>query len=454
MSSGFPISRRTVLRGVGTAVALPWLEAMVPSSASAAAQSPDTPLRTAFLFVPNGAIMDQFTPDHEGPLRKLSPTLAPLAKHQKQLLILSGLALKNGQSLGDGAGDHARNVASFLTGAHPRKTDGKDIQNGVSVDQVAAAKIGNRTRFPSLELGCEPTRQRGRCDSGYSCVYTSNISWRSPTQYMPKEINPQALFDRLFSSGDTKEDAETRAKRLADHKSVLDFALEDAADLQKKLGRVDRRKLDEYLHAVRQVERGIARAEKLGATEEGIPDFPRPAGVPGEFDKHVRQMMDIMVLAMQTDSTRIFSFMYTNAGSNRSYPQIGVRSGHHELSHHQKNKDKMRKIAQIDRHLIGHLGYFLDRLAKVSEGDATLLDNSMILYGSGISDANRHRHHDLPILLAGGGGGTIDSGRHVVYPTDTPLTNLYKTMLERMGAPVKQIGDSTGTLPYLWKSNA
>ena len=230
MSSGLPISRRTVLRGVGTAVALPWLEAMSPSRVFAAAEPAKAPLRTAYLFVPNGQIMEKFTPDHEGALRKLPPTLAPLAKHQKQLLVLSGLALNNGRALGDGPGDHARNVASFLTGAHPRKTDGKDIYNGVSVDQVAAAQIGNQTRFPSLELGCEPTRQRGRCDSGYSCVYTSNISWRSPTQYMTKEINPQAVFDRLFSSGNEKEDAATRAKRLADNRSVLDFALEDAAE--------------------------------------------------------------------------------------------------------------------------------------------------------------------------------------------------------------------------------
>ena len=452
MSSDFPISRRTVLRGAGTAIALPWLEAMAPRSARAAVSPAKAPLRTAFLFVPNGKIMEQWTPGDEGDLRKLPSTLTPLAKHQKQLLVLSGLALNGGRALGDGPGDHARNVASFLTGAHPRKTDGKDIRNGASVDQLAAAAIGSQTRFPSLELGCEPTRQRGRCDSGYSCVYTSNISWRSPTQYMTKEINPQAVFDRLFSTGRKKEDSAARAKRLADNKSVLDFALEDAAALRQKLGRVDRRKLDEYLHAVRQVEQGIIRTEKLGKTEDGVPDFPRPAGVPGEFDKHVRQMFDMMVLAMQTDSTRVLSFMYTNAGSNRSYPQIGVRSGHHTMSHHRGDKNKIRDIAKVDRHHVQHLAYFLDRLARIDDGDGSLLDNSMILYGSGLSDGNRHRHNDLPILLAGGAGGTLNSGRHVVYPSETPLTNLYQTMLKRIGAPVTKIGDSTGTLPYLWKS--
>jgi hypothetical protein len=456
MSRNLTISRRTVLRGVGTAVALPWLEAMAPRTARAAAPAataPSTtaPLRAAFLFVPNGKIMDQFTPDHEGELHKLPATLAPLEKHKQQLLVLSGLTLNAGRSLGDGAGDHARNVASFLTGAHPHKTAGKDIYNGVSVDQIAAAKIGRHTRIPSLELGCEPTKQRGRCDSGYSCVYTSNISWRSPTQYVTKEINPQAVFDRLFGTGDRKEDAAARAKRLADNQSVLDFALEDAAALHKKLGRVDRRKLDEYLHAVRQVEQGIARAEKLGKTEAHVPDFPRPAGVPEEMDQHVRQMMDIMVLAMQTDSTRVLSFMYTNAGSNRSYPQIGVRGGHHEMSHHKLDQEKIKQIAKINRHHVGHLAYFIDRLSKVEEGGASLLDHSMIFYGSGISDGNRHKHHDLPILLAGGAGGALKSGRHLVYPTETPLTNLYRSMLDKMGAPVKQIGDSTGMLPNLWK---
>ena len=451
MSRNFPISRRTVLRGVGATIALPWLEAMAPRTARAAAAAVKGPLRTAFMFVPNGQIMAQFTPDHEGALRKLPSTLAPLDRHKKQLLVLSGLALNGGRALGDGAGDHARNVASYLTGAHPRKTDGKDIRNGVSVDQVAAEKIGSKTRFPSLELGCEPSRQGGRCDSGYSCLYTSNISWRSETQPMAKEINPQAVFDRLFSTGDKNEDAATRAKRLADNKSVLDFALEDASDLRRKLGRVDKRKLDEYLDAVRQVERRISKSEKLGKTEDGVPDFPRPAGVPGEFDQHVRQMMDIMVLAMQTDSTRVLTFMYTNAGSNRSYPQIGVRSGHHETSHHRGDKAKQALLAKVNRHHVTHFAYFLDRLAKIDDGDASLLDNSMIMYGSGISDGNRHKHHDLPILLAGGGGGALNSGRHVVYPTETPLTNLYHSMLDHIGAPVDQIGDSTGKLPYLWK---
>jgi hypothetical protein len=451
MNNGFPISRRTVLRGVGTAIALPWLEAMAPLSARAAAAAAKPPLRSAFLFVPNGKIMEEFTPDHEGELRKLPAILAPLAERQKQLLVLSGLALNNGRALGDGGGDHARNVASYLTGAHPRKTDGKDIYNGVSVDQMAAAKIGHRTRFASLELGCEPTQQGGRCDSGYSCVYTSNISWRSPTQPMPKEVNPQAAFDRLFSTGDERADAATRAKRLADNKSVLDFALEDAAALHQQLGSVDRRKLDEYLDSVRQVEQRIAREEKLGETEDGVRDFPRPAGVAGEFDQHVRQMMDIMVLAMQTDSTRILTFMYTNAGSNRSYPQLGVRAGHHELSHHRRDKEKMRQIALINRHHVEHFAYFLNRLAKIEEGKGTLLDNSMILYGSGISDGDRHDHANLPIVLAGGACGALNSGRHVVYPKETPLTNLYCSMLEKMGAPVKRFSDSTGTLPYLWK---
>ena len=302
--------------------------------------------------------------------------------------------------LGDGPGDHARCVASFLTGAHPKKTDGKGISNGVSVDQNAAQAIGQKPRFPSLELGTEPSSQGGRCDSGYSCIYTSNMSWRTPTSPMTKEINPRAVFDRLFGNSDKAGEQKSRAKRDRYRKSILDLVAEDASDLKRKLGAGDVRKPDEFTFAVRQIEKQIEESEKLAAQETGVPDFPRPAGVPRDFGEHVRLMMDMMVLAMQTDSTRTLTFMYTNAGSNRRYKMIGVKSGHHSLSHHRHDEQKMEDITKIDIFLVKQFAYFLEKLKSIKKGDGTLLDNSLILYGSGISDANRHRHHNLDVLVA------------------------------------------------------
>lgn len=444
------ISRRTMLRGLGTAVALPLLEGMLPGSLRAAATAAaQPPVRMGFLFVPNGKHMPDWTPGEVGKLDKLPPILEPLAKHKQNINVLSGLTLDGGRSHGDGPGDHARCVASFLTGAHPRKTDGKNIFNGMSVDQAAAERIGHLTRFPSLELGCEPSAQAGRCDSGYSCLYTSNMSWRTPTSPMAKEINPQAVFDRLFGASDSSEQDPDAAKRLRYRRSVLDLVREDAAALNRQLGASDQRKLDEYLYAVRQIERRVTETEKLMNSEVDVPDFPRPAGVPKNIDEHVRLMMDMSVLALQTDSTRVLTFMYTNAGSGRSYPQIGVSEGHHGLSHHGRNPQKQAKISKINRHHVTHLAYFLDRLGSIQEGERTLLENCMIMYGSGIADGDRHNHEDLPILLAGRGGGAFQTGRHLQYERNTPLCNLYVTMLGRMGTNVDKLADSTGMLEDL-----
>jgi len=442
------ISRRTLLRGMGTALALPLLEGMSTQSVFGAGPQPhgDAPTRMAFLFVPNGKHMADWTPKETGQLTKLPPTLTPLEKHKGDLTLFSGLTLDGGRSHGDGAGDHARCVASFLTGAHPRKTDGKDIQNGVSVDQAAAEKIGHQTRFASLELGCEPSAQAGRCDSGYSCIYTSNMSWRTATVPMAKEINPQAVFDRLFGSGDKKQDKQAQAKRNEYRRSILDFVAEDVRSLNRRLGKKDQQKLDEYLFAVRQIERRVQESDKLLHQEVDVPDFPRPAGVPRKFAEHVQLMMDMMVLAFATDTTRIASFMFANAGSGRSYPQVGVSEGHHGLSHHGGNAAKQAKIAKINRYHISLLAYFLERLKSFPEGDGNLLDNSLILYGSGLADGNSHDHANLPILLAGRGGGVIESGRHRQYPRETPLTNLYLRMCHTAGADVKKIADSTGPL--------
>ncbi len=442
------LSRRTVLRGLGTAMALPLLDAMTERT-SAAADTKKQPVRMAFLYVPNGMHMADWTPQREGRNFDIKPTLEPVSRFKSEMTLLSGLTLNGARALGDGGGDHARSVASFLTGAHPRKTNGADIKNGVSVDQVAAEKIGDETRLPSLELGLEKSAPAGKCDSGYSCVYTSNMSWRTPTSPVAKDIDPGAVFDRLFGSGKKFEEKRARSKREQYRKSILDFVLEDAADLQKKLGAADQRKLDEYLYAVRQIERRIAGSEKLKGPEAGVPDYPRPAGVPAELNKHLELMFDVITLAFQTDSTRVVTFMYTNAGSNRSYPEIGVSEAHHRLSHHGNSGDKQKKISQINQYHVSQLAYLLGKLKDTREGRGSLLDNSMVMYGSGIGDGNRHNHDNLPIALFGRGGGTINPGRHIRYPKETPLTNLYLSMLDRVGAPVKSLGDSTGRLDRL-----
>jgi hypothetical protein len=444
------LSRRTVLRGLGTLIALPLLDAMSPQRLLSAATAAETiPLRMAFLYVPNGMHMPDWTPRSEGPGFDLPPTLARLADFKDSFNVLSGLTLDGARAHGDGGGDHARSVAAFLTGAHPRKTNGADIQNGISVDQVTAQQVGEATRFTSLELGLEPSAQAGNCDSGYSCVYASNLSWRGPVNPMAKEIDPGALFDRLFSGQTVKEVRRAKSRRENYRKSVLDFALEDARRLHQSLPAVDQRKLDEYLYSVRDVEKRLAGAERLRVNEEGVPDYPRPSGVPKEFAKHAELMMDMITLALQTDSTRIVSFMFTNAGSNRSYPEIGVTEGHHELSHHGKSEHKQQNIAKINRFQIDLFAYLLARLRQVSEGNGSLLDQCMLVYGSGISDGDRHNHDDLPILLAGGGGGRITAGRHIRYENGTPLCNLYLWMMRQMGVKADKFGDSSSELDKL-----
>ena len=400
----------------------------------------------AFCYVPNGAHMPDWSPQQEGGNYSLTPTLQRLADHKDQFNVLSGLTLDGARAHGDGGGDHARSVAAFLTGAHPKKTNGADIKNGVSIDQATAQQVGNATRFGSLELGLEASAQAGNCDSGYSCAYASNMSWRGPTNPMSKETDPAALFDRLFAGKTVKETKRAKSAREKYRKSILDFALNDAKRLHSQLPAVDQRKLDEYLYSIRDVEKRLTGVERLRMTEEGVPDFPRPSGVPKGLKDHAELMMDMMTLAMQTDSTRIISFMFTNAGSNRSYPEIDVSEGHHELSHHGKSEHKQEQIAKINRYHIDRFAYLLSRLRQVHEGSGTLLDNSMIVYGSGISDGDRHNHDDLPIVLAGAGAGRIKTGRHIRYKNGTPLCNLYLWMMQQMGAKAKTFGDSNAVL--------
>jgi len=439
------LSRRTVLRGLGAAVALPWLEAMGPvaSWAAAAPGVKKAPNRMAFLYVPNGKNMADWTPRKDGADFDLPAILKPLEPVKQYLNVLTGLTADKARPNGDGPGDHARALAAFLTGCQPRKTDGTDIKAGVSVDQVAAARIGNKTRLASLEIGCEPGAMAGNCDSGYSCVYSSTVSWRSATQPLPKVVNPKLVFERIFGGAD-----KDRQKRDAARKSVLDAVREDVRDLNAKLAPNDKRKLDEYLSSVRDVELRIERAAKLPPVKapEGV---AKPTGVPRDYAEHLRLMADLLVLAFQADVTRVCTFVLANEGSNKPYPFIGVREGHHDLSHHGNDAKKKAKIRDINTFHVKQLAYLLTRLKSVKEGDGTLLDHCMVAYGSGNSDGNAHNHDNLPVLLAGRGCGTIQTGRHVRYPRETPLSNLWLGLLERMDARVMKLGDSTGSLKGL-----
>jgi hypothetical protein len=439
-----PIERRTFLRGLGTAMALPFMESALPRSVWAAgAPAAKAPLRMAFVFIPNGAHMPAWTPEKEGADFALPATLEPLAKLRGKFSVLSGLAHDTGFAHGDGAGDHARSAATFLTGVHPVKTDGKGIRAGVSVDQIAAEKIGSETKFASLELGCEEGRLAGSCDSGYSCAYSNNISWRSPTVPAGKEVNPRQLFDRLFASGRAEDTTQSRAKRDLEKRSILDLVQQDARSLRRRLGKDDARKLDEYLTGVREIEARVENPQEELFVEESI---TRPRGIPKEYDKHARLMGDLLTVAFQSDLARVASWMFANEGSDKNYKAIGISEGHHTLSHHQGEDEKQQKIAKINRYHMEQFAYFLERLDSIREGDGTLLDNTMIVYGSGLGDGNRHNHDDLPILLAGGAAAGFKLGQHLRYEQGTPLMNLYLSMLGAVGIDVDGVGDSTGPL--------
>ncbi|RIK82764.1 MAG: hypothetical protein DCC67_06770 [Planctomycetota bacterium] len=439
------VERRTFLRGLGTAVALPWLGSALPRPLwGAPAEKP--PLRMAFLFIPNGAHMPAWTPEAEGADFTLPPTLEPLAQVRRKITVLSGLAHDAGWAHGDGAGDHARSAATFLTGVHPVKTDGKGIRAGVSVDQVAAERLGGQTRFASLELGCEEGRLAGSCDSGYSCAYSNNISWRSPTEPAGKEVNPRQLFDRLFGAGRDDDRTQSRAKRDLEKKSILDLVQEDARSLRRRLAQQDARKLDEYLTGLRDIEKRIDSPGDSLFDEQGL---ARPKGIPEDYAKHARLMADLLAVSFQSDLTRIASWMFANEGSDKSYRAIEVAEGHHSLSHHQGDAEKQAKIAKINRYHVEQLAYFLERLDSIPEGDGTLLDHALVVYGGGLGDGNAHNHDDLPVLLAGAGGGALQTGRHMRYPKATPLMNLYLSMLDVCGIDVDALGDSTGRLPDL-----
>jgi hypothetical protein len=454
MNPTLALPRRRFLRGLGISLALPALESLLPTARAlaAATKAPKlattlagNPLRMAFLYVPNGVNVARWRPIGEGQDYQLGETMKPLEGLKQHFQVFSGFEHQNGWGRQDGAGDHARANATILTGARPKKTAGSDIRLGISVDQFAARHIGSATRFPSLELSCDGVRKSGACDSGYSCAYQFNISWRSETTPMAPESNPRLVFERLFGSGKGEERQRSLAMRQAQQKSILDFVHADAEALARQLGRNDQHKLDEYLTGVREIEQRIAQSERFGPLPDPGVDAPAEE-IPGQYEAHIRLMLDMLVLAFRTDSTRISTFLLAHDGSNRSFREIGVSDGHHSISHHQNDPDKLDRIGRIDHFYIRQLAYFLERMRDTREADGTsLLDNSMLVYGSGLSDGNRHNHSDLPVILAGKAGGAYHPGRHVKLG-DTAMTNLYVRMLQTMGVKTDRFGDSTGIL--------
>ncbi len=443
--TGRHLPRRLFLKGLGAAIALPALDAMTPAFAAPASRT--SPLRLAFTYVPNGVTLPDWTPADTGRGFTCSRILAPLSPYRDDMLVLTGLAHKNAYALGDGPGDHARAAAAYLTGVHARKTAGADIQNGVSVDQIAAANIGNDSRFRSIELGCDDSRSVGNCDSGYSCAYTNSVSWRSPTSPMPPETNPRLAFERLFGAFDAGLDPETRARRMFYRRSILDTVSERTRALVLGLGPSDRRKVDEYLSSIREIERRIELAEQ--DMRDLPPGLEAPTGVPVVYAEYVKLMFDLQVVAFQADLTRVSTMMMGREGSIRTYPEIGVPDPHHPLTHHGGKADWIERVTQINTHHIELFAYFIQQLKSTPDGDGTLLDRCMVVYGSGIADGDQHSHENLPVLLVGRGGGSLTPGRHVVYPDGTPMTNLYLTLLDRLGVREETLGDSTGRIEHL-----
>lgn len=436
-----PISRRGLLRSAGVCLGLPWLESIAGRTGFAAQQSAAPPRRLAYVYIPNGVNVEQWRVSGTGADYRLSPTLSALEAYRGEFTVIDGLNHENATPGPDGGGDHSRATAVYLTGVRPKKTGGSDIRNGVSIDQVIARRIGRYTRLPSLELSTDGARLTGRCDSGYSCAYQFNLSWDSPTRPVPAEQDPRAVFERLFGAAEGGDEGLEARRQL--RQSVLDFVLDDARSLSRRLDSTDRDKLEQYLSSVRDVERRIERAERMPLP---LPDFERPQGIPDSYQEHIRMMFDIMLLAFQADATRMITFTLSYDGSNRAFPEIGVPEAHHQLSHHRGDEAKLAKIARIDRFYAEQFAWFLDRLRSIREGEGTLLDHSMVVYGGCISEGNQHLHSNLPIVLAGRGGGALQPGRRLQAADLTPMCNLHLALAERMGVPLARFGDSSGIL--------
>ena len=445
--TGKCLPRRTFLRGIGATLALPLLDSMIPAFASARLVAATRVPRFGVVYFPNGLVMSKWTPTSVGRSFELPPVLAPLAPFRDRFLVVSGLSHAPAVSLpGEGSGDHVRASATFLTGVRPKRTEGPDITAGVSLDQMIAKHLGRDTPLESLELCLESNDLAGSCEAGYSCAYANTLSWRTPTTPLPMENDPRAVFERMFGDTDDTTPA-ARSARMAQDRSILDGLLHDVNRLQRGVGPIDRVKLDQYLDAIRDIERRIQRAESHASVE--LPVVERPVGVPATYEEHARLMFDLQVVAFQSDVTRVTTMMLARETSQRPYPEIGIADGHHGLSHHGGDSEKIEKVTKINVFHSTQFAYFLDKLRSTPDGDGTLLDNMLLLYGCGLSDSNSHLHTDLPIIVAGGGAGQITGGRHVRYAEGTPLTNLQLTVLEKLGLPMERFGDSTGKVDGL-----
>jgi hypothetical protein len=437
--TGRTIPRRTFLRGLGTAaIGLPFLDAMTPAFAAA----PKAPTRLAFLYVPNGIDMKHWNIEQEGAFGEFPRVLKPLEAFKNDMLQIGNLTHNSGRALLDGAGDHGRCAGSYLTGIQVKKTT-VDIKASVSCDQIIANQVGNETRFASLELGMDDSRQAGDCDSGYSCAYTNNLAWRSETQPLPPILDPRALFERLFGDGAVLS-PEEKTRQARYRRSILDFVMSDTHTLQTSLGPTDKRKLDEYLSSIREVERQLEKAERESVVID--PGMPKPYGVPPDFGEHFKLLSGMLAIAFQADLTRVATFLMTREGTSRSYREIGISDGHHPCTHHQGKPDLMEKVTRINEYHTAQLAGFLTTLKSMKEGDSNVLDNSMIVYGAGLSDGNRHLHEDLPTLLIGRGGGYFKPGRRIIYRRETPMCNFHLTLMDRMGVHVDNFGDASGPL--------
>ena len=427
--------RRALLKGIGVSLGLPFLDAMAPALSAA----PKAPRRLGFVYIPNGAVMSKWQPTGEGPFDELTPTLAPLAPFKDQVVIPVGLSQKLAEAFGDGNGDHSRAGSVYLSGVHPKHTEGADVRNGITADQIAARELGRDTRLKSLEMAMEQVFLIGNCDNGYSCAYTNSISWRTPTDPNPMETNPRVIFERLFGDGGS---AAERLAQMREERSILDFVNESIAGLQKKLSGPDRNLVSDYLDSVREIERRIQVAERQhGQSPLELPE--RPVGVPGAYEEHAKLMFDLIALAFRADVTRVFTFTLGKEQTNQPYPQIGVNEAHHAISHHQNDPTKLEKGHKINQYHVELLAYFLGRLKAMPEADGNLLDNSLVLHGGGISDADAHSHINLPLVLIGGGGGRLKGGRIVRYSAETPMNNLHLALLDMVDVHIDSFGDAT-----------
>lgn len=434
------ISRRTILRGVGAAIALPLLDAMVPAATAMQRTAAKPVRRLGVVYHPNGVVYENWLPKGAGTDFQFSRVLSPFEKFRDRVIVVTGLADNQAESLGDGGGDHSRASGSYLTGVHVKKSDTM-VHNGVSMDQIAAKTFQRETQLSSLQLTVDNNNLVGSCDTGYSCAYSNTLSWLTPTLPLMSENDPRVVFERLFGSSDST-DPRVRTARLRQDKSILDSVTARVKQLQLTLGAPDNTKVSDYLESLRDVERRIQKAEEQSARE--LPEFDRPVGIPDQFDEHVGLLYDLQALAYQCDLTRVITFMYGREQSARTYPQLGISDPHHQLTHHQNDPEKLEKCTKIQNHHVTLFTSYLDKLQSIADGDGSLLDHMVILFGSGLSNSDRHTHSPLPTVVVGGGAGTIKGGRHLVYPEGTPLTNLHVTLLDKVGVPIDKLGDSTG----------